>query len=172
MSKQWLTVGIVALVVLVAGGLLYSLWQTESGPPPITGPERAEEARGIISEIQEASPSAVVERSELDEAFERAQDFQRLGQLADAQLLFFFGARSNHGPSAFALATMNDPNHHTPATSLLPNPDAFQAYRWYTVASQQSVAEAQPRLDALRAWATRAAADGDAEAERLLLQWE
>jgi hypothetical protein len=34
------------------------------------------------------------------------------------------------------------------------------------------MAEAATRLDALRNWATAAAAKGDAEAERLLLQWE
>lgn len=177
MDKKRLTVGIVALAVLVAGGLLYSIWHIDRGPPPITGPERAEEARGIINEIEQSSPEtaagkATTAPSELDEAFERAQEFQRQGQLADAQLLYFFAARNNHGPSAFALATMYDPNHHSPETSLLPKPDAFQAYRWYTVANEQNVAEAQARLDALHAWAKRAAAEGDADADRLLLQWE
>jgi len=176
MKRQWLIVGIVALVLVVTGGLLYTMWQTESVTSPITGPERAEEARGIVSEIEKSAPSGadgrITERSELDDAFERAQEFQRKGQLADAQLLYFFGARNDHGPSAFALATMNDPNHHSPQTSLLPEPDGFQAYRWYTVARDQGVAEAPSRLDALHVWAMKAAAEGDQEAERLLLQWE
>lgn len=110
--------------------------------------------------------------TELDAAYERARQLQRDGQLDDAQVLFFFGARQGHAPSAFAYAEMNDPNHHSAETSLLPDPDAFQAYRWYTAALDGGIQEAQARLDALHAWAEKAAADGDAKAERLLLQWE
>jgi hypothetical protein len=67
---------------------------------------------------------------------------------------------------------MNDPNHHSPDISLLPEPDAFQAFRWYSSAREQGMAEAVERLDALREWAVTAAATGDIDAEQLLLQWE
>jgi hypothetical protein len=110
--------------------------------------------------------------AELDEAFGRAQELKAAGQLDDAQVLLFFGARRGHAPSAFAYAEMNDPNHHSPQTSLLPEPDAFQAYRWYSAAQDGGVEGAAARLDALREWAESAAAAGDTEAERLLLQWE
>lgn len=108
----------------------------------------------------------------LDVAFEQAQSFQADGKLDDAQVLYFFGARQGHAGSAFALAEMNDPNHHSPETSLLDEPDAFQAYRWYTAARDAGMVAADARLTALQEWARTAAAAGDDEADRLLLQWE
>lgn len=162
-----------AIIAIVAAGVIalaavgyFALRTTpEPGPPPITGPERAEDARVLIDQFERAPAP------DYDAAFTNAQRFQRDGQLADAQLLYFFAARAGHAESAFALATMNDPQHHSPGTSLLPEPDAFQAYRWYTTAHDQGLEAAQARLDALRDWAQRAAAAGDSEAERLLLQW-
>src|SRR5690606_41047838 len=74
--------------------------------------------------------------------------------------------------AAFELGTMNDPLHHDPSTSLLAEPDAFQAFRWYSQALDGGVREAAGRLDALKRWADEQAAGGNAEAERLLLQWE
>lgn len=170
MNRQALTVGIVVAVLIAAGAIFWAL--RSGGPPdadapqPITGEERAEDARGIIAELEEADDI------DYDTAFARAQEFQGSGRLADAQLLYFFGARGGHAPAAFELASMNDPNHHTPETSLLPEPDPFQAYRWYSTARDQGMAEANARLEALRQWAEKASAEGDAEAERLLLQWE
>jgi hypothetical protein len=139
-------------------------------------PAGAEPAPGAASASADAggpgAASAGAAQSDLDEAFERAQAFQREGKLADAQLLYFFGARGGHPASAFELAAMNDPNHHSPEASLLAEPDAFQAYRWYSVANEQAYAGAADRLAALREWAENAAQSGDAEAEQLLLQWE
>jgi TPR repeat protein len=54
---------------------------------------------------------------------------------------------------------------------LLAEPDAYQAYKWYSAALEHGSPEAQQRLEALRDWATQAAAQGNPEAERLLLQW-
>lgn len=110
--------------------------------------------------------------AELDAAYERAQELQAAGQLDDAQVLLFFGARQGHAPSAFAYAEINDPLHHSPETSLLAEPDAFQAFRWYSAARDAGIEGADARLDALHAWAVAAADAGDSEAERLLLQWE
>ncbi len=110
--------------------------------------------------------------TELDAAYERALELQAAGQLDDAQVLLFFGARQGHGQSAYAYAELNDPNHHSPETSLLAEPDAFQAFRWYSTALDAGIDAAAGRLNALRDWAETAAAAGDSEAERLLLQWE
>ncbi|MDX1561798.1 MAG: hypothetical protein R3305_02675 [Gammaproteobacteria bacterium] len=110
--------------------------------------------------------------AELDAAFERARELQAAGQLDDAQVLLFFGARRGHARSAVAYAEINDPNHHSAAPSLLAEPDGYQAYRWYTAALEGGVADAAPRLDALREWAETEAAAGNADAEQLLLQWE
>ncbi len=172
MSSRIWTIGIAAVAVLVAAGILFSVFMPDDrarGPEdaPITGPERAEDARGVIADLERGGSV------DYDAAFSRAQEFQQAGQLADAQLLYFFAARAEHGPSAFALATMNDPAHHSPQSSLLPEPDPFQAYRWYTVARDHGMTQAATeRLDALREWARSEAAAGNAEAERLLLQWE
>lgn len=119
-----------------------------------------------------AAEAPVGADAELDAAFERARDLQAAGQLDDAQVLFFFGARRGHARSAYAYAEMNDPNHHSPETSLLAEPDAFQAFRWYSAALEGGMDVAAARLDALHEWAEAAAAAGDSEAERLLLQWE
>ena len=172
MSSKHLTIGIAALAVLAAAGILYTLFRpadrvTAPEQVPITGPERAEDARAVIADFQDGG------NTDYDTAFSRAQEFQSAGQLADAQLLYFYAARAEHGPSAFALATMNDPLHHSPQTSLLAEPDPFQAYRWYTVARDHGMSEAAgERLEALREWAQGRADTDDAAAERLLLQWE
>ena len=210
MNRQVL-IGVAAIAVIIIGGIAYfGVGGREDGSPavaPITGPERAEEARGVIAEIEQArerraaeaprpaeraaSPAAepaggVVAAvtpaprgaepagatTELETAFARAEAFRQSGQLADAQLLYFYAARDGHPGAAFEYAAMNDPNHHSPETSLLPKPDAFQAFRWYTAALDRGKTEAQERLDALHAWAVAAAAEGDSEADRLLLQWE
>ena len=71
----------------------------------------------------------------------------------------------------FELAAMNDPNHHARETSLLAEPDAFQAYKWYSAALEHGSQQAQARLDGLHEWANKAAEEGNSEAERLLLQW-
>lgn len=128
-------------------------------------------AVAVVPEPAAGAPTGSAD-PELDAAFERAQELQAAGQLDDAQVLLFFGARRGHARSAFAYAEINDPNHHSPETSLLAEPDAFQAFRWYSAALDGGVDGAAVRLDALREWAEAAAAAGDAEADRLLLQWE
>ena len=181
MNRQTSTIAAIALAVLVIAGIAY-LWTANRAPEtpaPVTGAERAEDARGVIAELEggaNVEGGANIEGGanvDYDQAFEQARQYQGAGRLADAQLLYFFGARGNHAPSAFALATMNDPNHHAPEASLLAEPDAFQAYKWYAVAREHGMTTAaEERLAALREWAESASQAGDAEAERLLLQWE
>lgn len=110
--------------------------------------------------------------AELDEAYEQAVKLREDGQLDDAHMLLFYGAREGHARSAFVYAEMNDPLHHSAERSLLPRPDANAAYTWYTAAAEGGIDEATERLAALRDWAEEAAADGDFRAEQLLLQWE
>lgn len=183
MNRQTWVIGAVVAVVALAGigYVMLRPGMPDTQVPPITGAERAEEARGVIAEIERGGAGAEVPAptedaptgaTDLDKAFEEAQGFQRAGQLADAQLLYFYAARGGHGPSAFALGTMNDPSHHSPETSLLPEPDAFQAFRWYSAAAEQGYPGAAERLRALHEWAVAAADGGDEQAERLLLQWE
>ena len=51
-------------------------------------------------------------------------------------------------------------------------PDPFQALKWYRQAQRSGHPGANARLTALKVWAEKRAAEGDTEAERLLLQWE
>lgn len=172
MNRQATTAAVVAVAVLVVAVLLYFLWPSttvppeDGGAPQVTDAERAANARDVIAELQDA------DSVDYDQAFARAQGFQSEGQLADAQLLYFFAARSGHAPSAFELASANDPNHHSPESSLLPDPDPFQAYKWYSEALEGGVTEAEERLDALHTWAEREAQSGNSQAEQLLLQWD
>ena len=162
-----------------ARGLIAEIEARQAGAPdaapqaaaPI---ERTEEpAAGAGAQVPAAEPAAPTGAgAELDAAYDRALELQAAGQLDDAQVLLFFGARRGHAPSAYSYAELNDPNHHSQQTSLLAEPDAFQAFRWYSAARDGGVDAASARLEALHEWAEAAAAAGDAEAERLLLQWE
>jgi TPR repeat protein len=165
------------LVVLLA---LYLFWpKPEAVPVPAPGQpletvepaksadERGDTAREIIERL-EADPDG----PDYAEAHARAQEFRADGQLADAQLLYFFAARGGYAPAAFDLATFNDPNHETASSGLVTKADPFQAYRWYTAARDAGHESASERLEALHAWAESASQSGDTDAERLLLQWE
>jgi hypothetical protein len=166
-----------AVVVLVVVWLA----SREPAPEPIPEPgrpietvepaespaERGDSAREIIAELSSGESGA-----DYAQAYERAQEFQADGRSADAMLLYFFAARGGHAAAAFDLATFHDPNHHAETSSLMAEPDAFQAYRGYRQAEEAGHETASERLTELRAWAEGAADTGDAEAERLLLQWE
>jgi TPR repeat protein len=172
-----IALAIVALIVLAAIWLV----RREPEPEPIPEPARPGETVSPAESPEERGDSAREFINELSsresgvdyaQAYERARAFQSDGRLADAQLLLFFAARHGHGQSAFDLATSYDPNHHSPASSLMNEPDPFQAYRWYREAQDAGHESASERLGDLRAWAEQAAGTGNAEAERLLLQWE
>ncbi|MEO0997999.1 MAG: hypothetical protein AAFX58_10805 [Pseudomonadota bacterium] len=174
---------IIAGVLVIVVALAYFLLRGGPEPAPIpdpgstrpletvapaeTGAQRGDTARDIIDRLR-ADPGG----PDYTEAYTKAAEFQAAGSLADAQLLYFFAARGGHAPAAFDLATFNDPNHFEQVDSLLEEPDAFQAYRWYTQARDAGHEPATERLAELRAWAETASGSGDTEADRLLLQWE
>lgn len=176
---QRVVIGIVtaAVVILAAIWLFRGAPGPEPVPEPGVGPEtvkpaetaeeRGDSAREIIDQMSAAGGGVDYAR-----ARERAEEFQSDGRLADAQLLYFFAARGGDAAAAFDLATFYDPNHHSQETSLMNDPDAFQAYRWYSAAAESGHEAARQRLAELRTWAEQAAGRGDPEAERLLLQWE
>jgi TPR repeat protein len=160
------SIGLAIAGAIIAVAVVAFFLRPSPEPGAITGADRAEEAREFIAEARDdTGPESYAE------AYERAREFQQSGQLADAQVLYFYAARGGHAGAEFELATMNDPNHHASETSLLAKPDAFQAYKWYSAARDHGSNQAQARLDALHDWALQAASAGDSEAERLLLQW-
>ena len=163
----------VIAAVLLAIGIWYFFFSSPSevtapsAPlPPTAKQAKPDSARDIIEEIK-SSPN-----KDYDAAYEQAASFLADGDVADAQLLYFFAAREGHGPSALTLAKLYDPVGFDPNNSLMDDPDAFQAYKWYSRALEAGESSAAERLSELKAWTEAAAADGDLDAEQLLLQWE
>lgn len=139
----------------------------ETVAPAKTKEERGDTGREVIARLRAAPGGA-----DYAEALARAREFLSDGRKADAQLLYFFAARGGHAPAAFELGEMYDPAHFDADVGLMDAADPFQAYRWYVTARDGGHDGAAQRLQALRAWAESAAATGDADADRLLLQWE
>lgn len=169
MSRPIIAAAVVAAAIVLIAALYFAFAPSPDVPGPAPGMDRGDAARETIADLRQDGGNGP---ANYDEAYSQAEGFRQEGRLADAQLLYFFAARNGHAPSAFRLAEMNDPLYHDPATSLLPRPDAFQAYRWYSQALEGGVDDAAGRLDALRQWAEEQAQDGNPEAERLLLQWD
>lgn len=163
---------VAAGVIIVVAAAVF-LFYPRTGLPPESealtpsSTDRGDAAREAIAELRAQS-----QPPDYDAAFERGKAFQEEGRLADAQLMYFFAARGGQAGAAFELANMNDPNHFSAQSSLMPKPDAFQAYKWYTQARDGGVADATQRLADLRAWTEQQASQGNSEAEQLLLQWK
>ena len=171
-STRVVIVALVAVVLLAAGA--YFLWfrgpaeiPAPSAPlPPTAKQAKPENARDIIKALRES------DEVDYESAYDQAGELLKNGEVADAQLLYFFAARGGHGPSAFILANLYDPVNFDPSTSLMDEPDPFQAYKWYTSALEDGEEQAAAKLTALKAWAETAAAEGNQEAAQLLLQWK
>ncbi len=156
------------LAVLGAGG--YWWWSSQphpegpvvvSPPPPVVKPAfTVQDAR---QKLQEGLTP--------DQMYALAQQFQAVADgLQGALLLYEHAAEQNHAAAALKLAEMYDPTRSDPTP--LPRRRADKAYEWYRKAAASGVAEANQRLGALRAWAEREAARGDAEAQALLQDWQ
>lgn len=146
---------------------LNSLPPTAAGKPePAAAGERGDRARVVIARFRDQAESA-----DLGQLFSSAEQFRQGGMLADAHLLYFFAARKGHGPSAMVLGTMYDPNYHSDMASIVEEPDPFQARKWYQLAAKEGDMMAKAQLGSLREQVEVAAAGGDVEAERMLMQW-
>lgn len=105
-----------------------------------------------------------------DQIYALARQFQaQPGGLQGAFLLYQQAAEQNHAAAAFSLAEMYDPARSEPTP--LPRRRAAKAHEWYRKAAAGGIAEANPRLGALRVWVEREAARGDADAQALLQDW-
>lgn len=167
-GTQWLMAA-VAVALLIPAVWYFASRPSDPGvaePAPATSQQAVPDiAREVISEQQrEQTPDYAA-------TLEQARSLRAEGKLADAQLLYFFAARGGYTPAAFELAELYDPLHFDASSSLMGKPDAFQAYKWYQEAAQAGDPQAPMRLDELQMWAQQAAADGDVDAERLLLLW-
>jgi len=140
-------------------------------PPPSGGiatvTSGGDGARAFIYELRAsgAEPDA-------NEVFAEAERLQGKGNLEDAYLLYRFAARHGQAQAALNLGTQADPAFHATATSYLPEPEPAQAYKWYSVALAAGNEEAVVRMQNLHKRVQRNAANGDEQAQRLLLQWQ
>ena len=105
----------------------------------------------------------------MTQVYDKAQDFQHEGSLADAHLLYFFAARENHLPAIMVMAQLSDPVLFQAENSLLDEADAIQAFKWYSKAAELGQPAAAESIGKLRQWAQDAAATGNPEARQLLL---
>ena len=139
-------------------------------PPPISTLPKQErpgaEARRIIAEIRSGARAA-----DLDAVFREANGFRDSGQETDAHLLYFYAAKNGHPDAMFILGAAYDPLHFAAASNAMDEPIPDQAHKWYRLAAGAGVEAADARLDALRSWVARAAANGDRDARQLLERW-
>ncbi|MCU7811538.1 MAG: hypothetical protein KZQ77_09905 [Candidatus Thiodiazotropha sp. (ex Notomyrtea botanica)] len=124
-------------------------------------------AREIIADLRGGS----ITLSET-EMLHQAQTYHQSGALSDAYLLLFYAAKQGGGQAAFELASLHDPNHFSPGSSLLQAPNTFQAHKWYSKAASQNIPQAKVRMQALRSTTQKQAEAGDMAARRLLLNWQ
>lgn len=109
---------------------------------------------------------------DLTAAYAEAERLRSEERLTDAWLIHFYAARQGHAPSALVLGTLSDPTYHAAGMGALDEPDPAQALKWYRVAADAGDTEAARRLSDLHARLQQAADDGDAAAQRLLLQFQ
>lgn len=126
-----------------------------------------EGARQLIAEMREGRA-----KMDLESIDQRAGELLAEGEIADAYLLYFFGARQGHARSAFALGALYDPRYYSKERSLVGRPDPLQAGKWYHIAAKGGHNEARTRLLGLQDWVETRAQSGDSEAQRILLSWQ
>jgi len=105
------------------------------------------------------------------EVYANAQKLQDEGHPEDAYLLFRYAANHGNAQAALVLGTQADPAYHTSRDSFPTEADPEQAIKWYRMAGAKGNDESVQRLKALHDRLQQAAAAGDAQARRLLLQW-
>ncbi|MDZ7750437.1 MAG: hypothetical protein U5S82_01985 [Gammaproteobacteria bacterium] len=182
-SRRGARILVAVIVVILAAALVYVQTRDdatemvevppvpEAEPtPPAEDPgarERGDQARAIIARLR-----AGESEEDLDAIFAKARELQAQGHLADAYLLYFYGARKGDPAAALMLGRMYDPTGPDDPQSLVDEPIAAQALKWYRVAADAGSAIAEDYLANLRGWAEDAAARGDPEARQLLLIWQ
>ncbi|MCB1736176.1 MAG: hypothetical protein H6981_13085 [Gammaproteobacteria bacterium] len=140
----------------------------ELAPGSESGVRPGDEARALIAELRAAGG-----RVDLHQVHVRAVRYADAGQPVDAYLLWFFAAREGHGPSAFVLGEMYDPEYfdQTKTGAVIEQPDEAQALKWYQRALNAGEPMADERIASLVQRVEQAAAQGDDNARRMMLAW-
>jgi hypothetical protein len=135
----------------------------DTGAATVAEGDRAREfIASLRTEGDEPDPAVV---------FDEAQRFRDQGHGEDAYLLYRYAARHGQAQAALILGTQADPALFSEQTSPLSQPAPEQALKWYRIAMAAGSKEAEIRLQDLRKRLEQAAADGDENAQRLMLQW-
>ncbi|HEY5739361.1 MAG TPA: hypothetical protein VIW27_06515 [Gammaproteobacteria bacterium] len=172
------------IALVVAGLIVYVVTSTDRGGKlPVENGSASIVTSGSVERTLLVSPGmrareyiaglrAAGEPYPLAEAHQKAGEFLREGNLADAHLLYFFSAREDHLPSIMTMGEMSDPLHFSAENALLDHADAVQAYKWYSKAASLGQQTAEERIGDLRQWASVEAANGNPEARQLLLNFQ
>ena len=123
-------------------------------------------ARKYIREIREKGKPYP-----FDDIMAKAAQFTSEGSLADTHLIYFFAAREGYVDAMMVMAEMSDPTLFHAENNLMDEPDAVQAYKWYTQSLQKGFEPARMRLQNLQQWAKAEAEYGNAVAQQLLLNF-
>lgn len=169
----WVLAAVALLAVLGMGG--YWWWLPTPAPlvvdqpaePPAPPPAQKETPRAFSAQDARQKLQAGLTPEQM---YALAQQFQAQPDgLEGAFLLYSQAAEQGHAAAALKLGEMYDPA--SSALTPLPRRRAAKAYAWYRQAAAGGVAEAGAHLDALRIWAEREAARGDADAQTVLQDW-
>ncbi len=106
-----------------------------------------------------------------EEIMAKAAQFSSEGSLADTHLVYFFAAREGYVDAMMIMAEMSDPTLFRAENNLLDEPDAIQAYKWYSQSLQKGFEPARMRLQNLQQWANAEARYGNTAAQQLLLNF-
>jgi TPR repeat protein len=112
------------------------------------------------------------EDPDADAVFAEAERMQGDGNLEDAYLLYRYAARHGQSQAALTLGTQADPAYHAGAEGFLPEADASQANKWYSMAAAAGDETAARRLQDLHKQVQQDAVAGNEQARRLMLQWQ
>jgi len=166
-TEHWLPIVILAGVA-VAGGL----WYFSPSPPELPATPSGAPAADTKALSWEELRTGVAQM----EMLEIRQQALLLLQSSDpdkAFLLFKKAAEKGDGWSARAVGLMYDPatfaaEDFSPENTAFSKPNPRKALQWYAKASEQGDADARLLRDRLIAYLQKAAALGDAEAQRIL----
>ena len=185
-SKLWLTIGVIVIITAIAVWLIpgnktkspdipkptseiapIQGIQPEPVAPNTTSPNETEghRARQLIAEHKATG-------GELEDLYQKAQQLQKEGALADAYLLFFYSARNGHPDASLTLGKQADPAFYSAGSSVLDHADMVQAYKWYKLAENNGNSEASPLLQKLHEYVADQAETGSPVAQSLALQWK
>lgn len=150
-------------------------------PLPVSQPAAPETSKATASEpapfgdgeaARNMITAAKTDGTSLDQLVTSAKQFQAEGKVSDAYLLLFYAGRKGNAEASLLLGKQADPAYFSSGASPLDQPDMEQAHKWYLTAAEAGNPKARELLNALRDQAESLAAEGDQQAQRLILQWK